>query len=638
MALVDLKSDLSNFHKPNSVVPSKGPSTDRNGFQVDPVNVESAIDQARSPLAGIRRNFTTDSVIPSEDNVLVNTEKFQVKSLSQIYKKFNLQDASFQTSYIQHPLILRGIQRKENPEPQRWGLSIVDDAGFIRGGAATAKERSVIDTVRIAKWMASPKGKLWVVKQIGLGLSNPNVEENETSTFLGIQQTKIHTGIASLLSVYATAFGIHVTRHGIPFMNEGASYEKVITSRNDVERNSNNRLVKLTSTIISRNESATGRLEIARAWGGPQSLYGIGYTTLNVASDISKRAKSQNDRAGVNLDKPGHNNLIKSYATLAYDKIPESTGSFNDFRASINTDELNRHLIGGNISKDNYTDNNIETKYGFPNLSNVKRSKGEKFLKSSKELSDARKAGKEHRTILIKAEGFAGDKVNAIDFMKEGIAAKDIYPVGAKDFIEFYFSDADTTIDSVKSALVFRATLTGISDSFNPQWTKIDIMGRPDGAWIYSSYDRNISFTFTVAAQSRSEMIPIWRKLNYLASYTMPEYTNGGRPSGPFMRITIGNLFQQTPGFITSLTYTVPDDSPWDIAGDFDSADDYKKDAKQLPMYIEVGVSYTVISDFRPQKYGRAYSLSARGNNQGYGENWLDDSDDDSNQSTNQKK
>lgn len=577
-----------------------------------------ALVNLKSDLSNFRTEFTTKSVVPSKNNVLTDTGQSQITSLNQIYKKFNLRDDASQTSYIQHPLILRGIQRKEDPEPQRWGLGIGDDS-LIRGGAATALERSIIDTVRIGKWMASTKGLLWIIKQIGLGLSNPNVEIGPGSTLLSIPQTKVHTGLASLLSVRGTAFGLHFTRHGIPGKNESASYEDVINSRRILSDQINkNRLVNLTMSVISgQSQFIVGGFSLEerrKSLSGPQSVYGIGYTTINVSSDNqNKAAKASN----LSFD----SDTIKTYATLAYDKIPNnSTGKFNDFRNQIVDSSPNNkstQLLG---SPSVYTDNNIEKKYGFPELSKVDRSKGSKFLVSSSDLRTAQT--RRERTIITNHKNFAGDKVNALDFYKDGIEAVDIYPEGSKDFIEFYFSDADTTINSVKSAIVFRAALTGLSDSFNPSWSKIDIMGRPDGAWIYSSYDRNISFTFTVAAQSRSEMIPIWRKLNYLASYTMPEYIGGAKPSGPFMRITIGNLFQQTPGFITSLTYTVPEDSPWDIAGDDD-------EAKQLPMYIEVSVSYTVISDFRPQKYGRAYSLSLNGNNKNSGANWLFDSEDE---------
>jgi hypothetical protein len=114
----------------------------------------------------------------------------------------------------------------------------------------------------------------------------------------------------------------------------------------------------------------------------------------------------------------------------------------------------------------------------------------------------------------------------------------------------------------------------------------------------------------------------MWRKLNYLASYTMPDFNGNARPSGPFMRITIGDLFNQTPGFITSLSYTIPDDATWDIA---DDAGPGNLDPKQLPMVVEASVSFTIVGDYRPQMHGRVYSLSPGGTRRAVEGQWLSD-------------
>ena len=170
----------------------------------------------------------------------------------------------------------------------------------------------------------------------------------------------------------------------------------------------------------------------------------------------------------------------------------------------------------------------------------------------------------------------------------------------------------------------FRCTMTGFTDSFNPGWDRIDIMGRPDGAYLYTSFDRQVSFNFTVAALSRSEMIPMWRKLNYLSTYTMPDFIGSARPSGPFMRISIGDLFKNTPGFISSLSYTIPDETTWDIAEDAKVTVNANVNAKQLPMAMEVAMSFTIVGDFRPELMGRAYSL--QGNKRRSPSDWLADS------------
>jgi hypothetical protein len=54
------------------------------------------------------------------------------------------------------------------------------------------------------------------------------------------------------------------------------------------------------------------------------------------------------------------------------------------------------------------------------------------------------------------------------------------------------------------------------------------------------------------------------------------------------------------PGFITSLTYTIPEDSSWEIAlNDPENGDD--EGLLETPKLFDVNVSFTPIHDFVPQ-------------------------------------
>ena len=319
---------------------------------------------------------------------------------------------------------------------------------------------------------------------------------------------------------------------------------------------------------------------------------------------------------------------------MAYSEIPKdnnSSTSFRDFRANINIRDSKEAdaladigIIGAPMygdgksfkGQDYYDKNNLETKFGFGALGAVAadRLDRDKFLVAGSDMKGASRFAL-HAFKSISGS-FRGDKVTAID-IGTAPAITDIYPEGGKDLINFFFEDGTQGTNVIP----FRCTMTGFTDSFSPGWDSITIMGRPDGAYIYKSFERTISFSFTVAALSRSEMIPMWRKLNYLASYTMPDYGGGSIPGGPYMRITIGDLFHRTPGFITALSYTVNDDATWDIAED---AGVNAPDAKQLPQSMEVQVGFTIIGDYRPQLKGRVYSLSSLGSATGTG-NWLTD-------------
>ena len=145
-------------------------------------------------------------------------------------------------------------------------------------------------------------------------------------------------------------------------------------------------------------------------------------------------------------------------------------------------------------------------------------------------------------------------------------------------------------------------------------------MGRGDPLYTYDGYERDVSFGFTVHIGSRDEMKASWRKLNYLAGYTAPEYTSTGFIRAPLCRLNIGNLFKKMPGYISSLSYTFDNQgSTWETAhleGDrYKGTTDPTIKAEstpgvlQLPKTIQVAVGFVPIGVYRPEKYGVFYPL-----------------------------
>ena len=212
--------------------------------------------------------------------------------LDEMYNKFNLRDDAFNlgTAAFAHPLILRGIQRKgiTKGEPQRWGFGIPLDDGLMRGGIVTAVERSLIDGIRLGKWMISVNGLLWGIKNLGLQASNSNVE-----TVTGKRLTKVWTPVNTLASAVGGFLGLHPRRHGILPLPEAANPEKYETVQkakkvaqvDDVSLGvvgMGNRLVGLYNesflTLGSMSTSSTFKgtpfLRL-QAPGGPNSVYGL---------------------------------------------------------------------------------------------------------------------------------------------------------------------------------------------------------------------------------------------------------------------------------------------------------------------------------------------------------------------------
>ena len=241
---------------------------------------------------------------------------------------------------------------------------------------------------------------------------------------------------------------------------------------------------------------------------------------------------------------------------------------------------------------------------------------------------------------------FRGDRVSVIDFSQR--TEKDAYKWNPRmpgemgntqDFIKFYFTgpklrpglvstpatlENDPNKESTDDVLVFRAAITDISDTFNAEWSNVTMIGRGDKNYQYTGFDRDLQLSFRVHATDRDELQPIWRKLNVLASYTTPIYNGDMTLGAPWMRITIGDLFRQTPVVLTSLSYTLHDtDSTWEI--NIENAD-YMM---QVPHRVDVKCTFNVIGNELPQKGGKMYSLAKYWDNQGAAlkgnHNWLSD-------------
>ena len=176
-----------------------------------------------------------------------------------------------------------------------------------------------------------------------------------------------------------------------------------------------------------------------------------------------------------------------------------------------------------------------------------------------------------------------------------------------RDLIKFFFTGPKVTPYAEKEkddVMQFRAYITSLSDTHNPNWTAQQMVGRADPNYHYTGYSRDLSLDFTVYASSRLEMKPIWQKLNMLAGYTAPSYGEVA-PVGPWMRITIGDLFVQQPAIISSLSYTLLDsDTTWEI--NLKNRDNMC----ELPHKVSVSIGFHLITDYLPQKGGQFYTLN----------------------------
>jgi hypothetical protein len=155
----------------------------------------------------------------------------------------------------------------------RFRMTKFDD-GLVRGGVVGAANAAVVDTFRIGKFLTDfPKGPLFIVKQVGLQLSNPRLESKKLRTDIptsgggllrnvgnfiintankivnAVGPTRIYNlGINTLAQVPVNAFGIHLNRHGLlPVQDDQTKYLAVAQYNNEGGGSPNNRLVELRS-------------------------------------------------------------------------------------------------------------------------------------------------------------------------------------------------------------------------------------------------------------------------------------------------------------------------------------------------------------------------------------------------------
>ena len=174
------------------------------------------------------------------------------------------------------------------------------------------------------------------------------------------------------------------------------------------------------------------------------------------------------------------------------------------------------------------------------------------------------------------------DYVNLIKYAQDNWEGKKYYDL---DFVPFKFHDIRHD-----APIVFRAILSGITDTFSPDYATERYVGRPDNIYVYQGTTREISFTFDVYPKSDRELISIWQKLNYLAGLTYPHVSAPGPDGGrgmisPYTRLTIGEMYNEAPGVITGLTITVMDETTWETS------------FAKLPKYCQVSVTFAYIGD-----------------------------------------
>ena len=503
--------------------------------------------------------------------------------------------------------------------------------GFIRGGAVYSTERRIEDGRRIGRFFITSRGITFLAKQVGLQKSNPKISEPVSNRSNANQRT-YNTGVNTLTQIGLQGTGTHLKREGSnPFNNRGYIDDDSFLA-NYKENDNTNRLLYLYDNHILLPQSKEGpKTVFGRAlksvvsffkgpgeplysyYGGPNSTYGIGVTNINKYSPTkgfqlltgviggpkpltSEESVSDENAANAILNITNYGSGPVYPRSFSPNNIVFGRPPAKDLE-DLNAQDKNFDDNGGNYEYNtDFNEHNDTTgKDGRVSL-NIKN-----YLKTLKRINavDYSEVNREKKFGLghpgqKPSSGQTRDTINQLDIFTN---KTDIVDPRTKDFIRFRIEAVNSNNPLESNVMIFRAFLDSLDDNYSANYNEFNYNGRGESFYTYNSFNRDISFSFKIAAQTKSEMKYLYRKLNYLLSNTAPEYdTKSGRIKTPFMRVTIGDYLNRLPGVITNITTAWNTNYPFEINIEDDPT------VLVLPHVLDVSVSYKPIHDFLPQK------------------------------------
>ena len=481
---------------------------------------------------------------------------------------------------------------------------------FLLRGGTLVPGRALRDVSRLTQMFfdfKTPNGPLFIAKQNLLALSGTNFKAgfdslnlrqrktdlkgidralDSVGTFLqnnvDFNQDNIYTPLSTLGQAAGNAIGLHLYKQGLNPFTGPTRYEEYAKDKSRVVSLYNNKLIGVEPNLYEYI-------------GGPGSINGIGRTRI-------KRFENTNPDPRFLAANPGFLGYsdLQLLANNKRDLGPGNT-SLIDFRNfSLDEDSL---IV---------PEDELPPIQSFTGLNNTKVKTLDYATKNIEDRVNLGNPGKK-----LKDQTLPLDKINAFPLYKSG-GVKQVHE--KNDLVKFRIAVIDNDNPSEKTFIHFRAFLDQMSDGYTSQWDSFKYMGRGENFYRYQGFDRTISLGWTVAAQSRAELIPMYQKLNYLASSLTPHYSKEvGYMGGNLVELTVGGWFFNQPGIITSMTLDVPNESPWEIgintiderntlnAGQEKVKSD--KAVKEMPLIVRVtNFNFIPIHKFVPQIQRNKYN------------------------------
>ena len=500
---------------------------------------------------------------------------------------------------------------------------IPQNEDFLLRGGLNAPLDAANDVVRLTKFfgdLKSPRGILFVAKQNILSRIGAATQASGNTDW---KNAPLNEGSYTPLSTIAQAgvgfTGAHLYKQGLNPLKGVRTYTDIIKGNEIIDENENfiadnsiveidnNRLVNLYRTKFNDEEinaAIADPINVLTYAGGPGSDLGIGNTNIKFATN-NIGSPLRTGKENIQIQNSGFFNTpsirVQQLSNFLPPLVLSNPTGFDVFRGKSNEISDFREEIF-EISK-----SKTSTVTGIaPNYSNPQKT------------IDGINGSRINYTS-------PGQRGNVINYQKGKIVNGNISVVDHINFLPIYKSEnnRNSTEEGIndlvkfrigavlrskgnsppeKIYMHFRAFLDKFSDSYDAKWSGTQYMGRGEEFYKYGGFGRKISLSYTVAAQSKPELMAQYKKLNFLASTLAPDYGSSGYMGGVLTTLTLGGWCHELPGFISSLSLDIPQESPWEIAiGSDVEKGKGDKTVKEMPHICKVNMSFTPIHTFRPE-------------------------------------
>ena len=530
---------------------------------------------------------------------------------------------------------------------------------FLLRGGLNAIPDAAEDVARLSKYffnLKSPSGFLFIAKQNLLSKSSVKTQASSGLGYGGFsvdignntigpsQSGPINQGVYTPLSTLIQAgtgfLGVHANALGanplspqningiqIPDIGGGLNtYEFAIQ-----DRGGDGRLVDIANSLATGKKNNIGDinfnpledgLTLMSYQGGPGAILGIGTTSIKKASNsiglnLTPPQTQSPDRANTSNVFSG-NTPTWNYQQLTSISSPNAPTGYSSFNFSTKFSKAETQIRDFRVPLLAPEDVVVSTVTGIAPSYFGENSKAIEGKSDSriKQISPGQKGdiiNYQQGKILSDGKVSVVDKINFQPIYKSSNVRPSSDGVAKNDFVKFRIGAV--LRDGQKVYSHFRAFINSFSDSYDSSWSSVKYMGRGEEFYKYGGFGRGISLSFTVAAQSKPELMAQYKKLNFLASTLAPDYGSSGFMGGVLHQLTMGGWCFELPGFISNRSLEVPQESPWEIAipatddgGDPSNPIFSDNTVKEMPHICNVSMDFTPIHRFRPEIQRNSYN------------------------------